>query len=258
MKALTEYINEKLVLNKDTFKNDYKYFPETKEELQDIIKQLLKERGKDADLNDIDTSEITNMSKLFKFNDNVHNINISKWNVSKVTDMTGMFMGCRYFNCDLSEWDVKNVKNMSDMFNHCYVFNSELPWNTYSLENINDTFSNCINFEGKGLKDWNTENCTSMSGTFLECYKFNEDISGWDMKNVLYTVEMFSHCSIFNHDLSNWKFDKIKDMSLMFTMCKKFEGKGLENWNIPENVDKIGMLSTCKNLIKKPSWYNSK
>lgn len=70
MKTLNTYINEKLVLNKDTFKNNYKYFPKTKDELKDIINKLLKERKDQEiiDLNDIDTSEITDMSELFYLN----------------------------------------------------------------------------------------------------------------------------------------------------------------------------------------------
>ena len=39
MKSINNYISEKLVINKNTGKKYYKYFPETKEELQDIIKK---------------------------------------------------------------------------------------------------------------------------------------------------------------------------------------------------------------------------
>ena len=41
---------------------------------------------------------------------------ISEWDVSKVTDMSSLFAGLRYFNEDISDWDVSNVTNMSDMF----------------------------------------------------------------------------------------------------------------------------------------------
>ena len=40
MKPLTRYIQEKLVIKKSTSFN-HKYFPETREELRDIIKQEL-------------------------------------------------------------------------------------------------------------------------------------------------------------------------------------------------------------------------
>ena len=41
------------------------YKPKTKEELQSIIKNEIGRQGKDADLNFIDTSQITDTSDLF-------------------------------------------------------------------------------------------------------------------------------------------------------------------------------------------------
>jgi surface protein len=37
------------------------------------------------------------------------NQDISKWNVSKVTDMAFMFSNTKLFNQDISKWDVSNV-----------------------------------------------------------------------------------------------------------------------------------------------------
>ena len=51
MKSLTHYIQEKLIIKKG---NNYKYFPKTKEELKDIIKQRIKDEGNEVNLNDID------------------------------------------------------------------------------------------------------------------------------------------------------------------------------------------------------------
>ena len=64
MKNINTYITEKLKIRKSN-KPSYKYFPKTKEELKDILKELIKERGNEGDFNDIDTSEITDMSYLF-------------------------------------------------------------------------------------------------------------------------------------------------------------------------------------------------
>ena len=58
MKSLTQFIQEKLVIKKNKTR-DYKYFPETRAELRDIIKQRINAEGKNVDLNDIDTSKIT-------------------------------------------------------------------------------------------------------------------------------------------------------------------------------------------------------
>ena len=68
-------------------------------------------------MNFIDTSKITNMGDLFKFDNNIkHNFDVSDWDVSNVTDMSDMFYECGQFNCDLSKWDVSKVKDMQYMF----------------------------------------------------------------------------------------------------------------------------------------------
>ena len=41
---------------------------------------------------------------------------LSKWDVSKVTDMHSMFGSASSFNGDLSRWDVSRVTNMNKMF----------------------------------------------------------------------------------------------------------------------------------------------
>ena len=90
MKQLNNYIVEKL--NKISSKNTgqtYNYFPKDKKELEKIIEDLIKERGNKADLNDIDTSEITDMRELFIYSN--FNGDISKWNVSNATTTNDIF-----------------------------------------------------------------------------------------------------------------------------------------------------------------------
>ena len=107
MKQLNQYITEKLKINKDIKVKEYNYHPKDKDELESLINTLIKERGKNADLNDIDVSNITDMSKLF-INLDPHNIDISEWNVSNVENMKRMFDNCKNFNSDISNWNVSN------------------------------------------------------------------------------------------------------------------------------------------------------
>ena len=67
MKKLNQFITEKFRLSKDnlTYQHQYNYYPKTRDELIKIIDELIKERGKNADLNDIDTSEISDMHYMF-------------------------------------------------------------------------------------------------------------------------------------------------------------------------------------------------
>ena len=75
-----------------------KYSPKTKRELQELISD------ESVYLGDIDTSNITDMSKLF-FEDesgtDIHRLDfsgISSWDVSGCENMSGMFSGCYAFN----------------------------------------------------------------------------------------------------------------------------------------------------------------
>ena len=169
MKSLTTYINEKMVYNKSTAnKIKYNYYPKTKEELKKLIIQLVEERGNEGDFNDIDTSEITDMSELFlpKFNGD-----ISEWDVSNVTDMCCMFYDCESFNQPLNNWNVSNVIIMDRMFCGCKSFNQP-------------------------LNKWNVSNVTNIRWMFDNCKSFNQDISNWDVSNVRGKIEMFDACPI--------------------------------------------------------------
>ena len=127
MKNLQDIIQEKLQIGGKTKVSGYKYHPKDKEELLDLLEKLLKERGNNADLNDIDTSKITDMSFLFTFNRRSFNGNISQWDVSNVTDMGWMFTDSS-FNGDISQWDVSNVGNMGDMFENCPLEKNPPKW----------------------------------------------------------------------------------------------------------------------------------
>ena len=82
--------------------------PNSKSELVNVIIQMFENNI--TDLNCIDTSKITDMSNLFSiifeiklsYQKNMSIIDISKWNVSNVKNMSHMFDGVQNFNCDIS------------------------------------------------------------------------------------------------------------------------------------------------------------
>ena len=140
MKSLKSYIQEKLIIKKSN--NNYKYFPKTKKELKDIILQRIEAEGNEVDLNDIDVSEITDMSDLFGGTD--FNGDISEWDVSNVKDMSRMFWGCKSFNQGIYDWDVSKVKDMRSMFAECEAFNQNISkWDVSNVTDMNYMFYNC-------------------------------------------------------------------------------------------------------------------
>ena len=116
--------------------------PTTRIELIQEINTRL-DRGQ-TNLNDIDTSKITDMSSLFYhvFQRRViKNIDVSLWDTSNVTSMSYMFFGCSIFNCNISNWDVSKVNNMTYMFYGCYLFNQNLDkWNVGKGVNVREMF----------------------------------------------------------------------------------------------------------------------
>ena len=128
MKQINKYIVERLRINKDTGNHSYNYHPKTRDELEKLVKKLIKERGNKADLNDIDTSEITDMNMIFynsKFNGD-----ISNWDVSNVKHMTNMFAHSEFTgkNGDISNWDVSNVKDMKGIFDQSPLEKNPPKW----------------------------------------------------------------------------------------------------------------------------------
>lgn len=128
MKDIKSYINEVLKLGTKR----HKYYPKNREELDAAIDELIKLRGNEAILNDINTSKITDMSGLFAsrkdlvsplrkltfstdYDFSKFKGDISEWDTSNVTTMRQMFYDSS-FNDRIDKWDVRNVTDMVAMF----------------------------------------------------------------------------------------------------------------------------------------------
>ena len=148
--------------------------------LRRLVKQYLSIRKQDVisqygPISEWDVSNVTDMSGLFskyreedevdedededeyeedmydydQRNDFEHfDEDISKWDVSNVTNMRGMFEYAIYFNQDISRWNVSNVTNMSDMFHNAAEFNQPIGiWNVSNVTNMSGMFSGADSFD---------------------------------------------------------------------------------------------------------------
>ena len=52
---------------------------------------------------------------------------LSKWDVSNVTNMKGMFRYCKSFNQNISNWNVSGVTDMGDIFYKCPIKDEYKP-----------------------------------------------------------------------------------------------------------------------------------
>ena len=113
----------------------------TNDTIKNIVKSEIERLGLNADLNHINTSNVTSMS--YMFDTSQFNGDISKWDTSNVTDMYYMFYNSN-FNGDISKWNTKNVTNMNSIF-YDSKFNGDVSnWNTSNVTYYADIFK-CTN-----------------------------------------------------------------------------------------------------------------
>ena len=118
-------MNEALKIGKNLSKfSTYSCQPKNKEELRDIIKSRIDKEFYWCDLNDIDTSLITDMSSLFAYSSFTGNI--SKWDISNVTNMDYMFIGSS-FDGDISNWKIPDNCHTTYMFLNCKIKEEHKP-----------------------------------------------------------------------------------------------------------------------------------
>jgi surface protein len=190
------------------------------------------------DISTWDVSSVTNMSGMFGGGTNgsmSFNQDIGNWDVSNVQDMSQMFLFSQSFNQDISNWDVSNVVNMSQMFATDYywqAFNGESKFN-------------------QDISSWNVSKVTDMSSMFEYHRNFNQDINSWDVSNVEDMSNMFYGAENFNQDLNSWDVSSVRNMSGMFSGYINYEGMAeiipvkfngnISSWDV-SNVTDMSLL----------------
>ena len=115
----------------------------TKEQLKQMI------TNKDSNIADVDVSEITDMSELFKGSDfgGSWTADISEWDTSKVEDMGKMFWGCK----ELTKVELPNTEKVEDMryvFNGCENLQQDFSsWDITNVRYKDDMFRGCTKMQ---------------------------------------------------------------------------------------------------------------
>lgn len=201
---------------------------------------------------------------------------IGRWDVSRVTDMRGLFSDmpfdfddAEYYHVNddltrgdqvdfedtdteyekfLNTWNVSNVTDMRSMFTDCknlkriFSLGHGIMWGTTKLTKTSYMFQNCENyFGGVELETFNMENVTDANGMFYGCSDFNSDLSNWNVINLKNADQMFYGCSDFNSDISRWNVRNLKSAKSMFVGCDRFD-QDLSSWTFYRGFNSVSLL----------------
>ena len=163
--------------------------------------------------------------------------------LSNVTQMNYMFMGCLSFNSPINNWNVSNVIDMVSMFEDAFVFNQDLDlWDVSNVVYMTHMFLNAKVFNGN-ITTWNVGNVLSFI-SFLNNWRvqsgtFNQDLSSWNVSSAINMQGMFSYQSSFNQDITSWNVSSVTNMSVMFAYSGLNQPIG--TWNV-SNVTDINQM----------------
>ena len=180
-------------------------------------------------LQNLDTSYVTNMNRMFFYDMQLAGLDSSSFNTSNVTDMGYMFAGLESLTeLDISSFDTANVTDMSGMFAYMGL-----------LTNLN-------------LGNFDTSNVTDMSNMFYGMLTLTKlDISHFDTSNVTDMNNMFASLeSLTELDISSFDTSNVIDMSWMFDRLKSLTELDISSFDTANVIDMRGMFSGMSSLAK--------
>ena len=132
------------------------------------------------DLSALDTSEVTNMNRMFDGCSSLKSLDVSKFDTSKVTDMSDMFSAgpitpMNIEEINISNFDTSQVIDMSRMFSGCSGLTSldVSKFNTSQVTNMSSMFGSCKGLTSLDLRNFDTSEVTNMSNMFCDCPAWN-------------------------------------------------------------------------------------
>ena len=131
-------------------------------------------------------------------------------------DCSQSAINCRHgLNQPMSEWDVSQVTDMSGLFQHG---RSDGYSSSYYITGINAQSFNA------DISRWNTHAVTSMSHMFSNAQSFNGDISRWNTQSLAFMQNMFENAKSFDVDITEWTCDAYERLRTRDNVENMFTG----------------------------------
>ena len=173
---------------------------------------------------------VSSINRIFAHASSINDADISLWDTTNITTMSGSFRSASSFNQDIDEWNMSNVENIVEMFFNASSFNQNLSsWDTSQVGYMRRTFRGTP-FNGD-IRNWDVSKVYTMQAMFRDAKSFNQDISSWDVSKVNNFYYTFYGADSFNQDLSGWDTSNSTLMEGMFAYADSFESD-LSNWDV--------------------------
>ena len=230
----------------------------------------------------LNTSRVENMNKLFRKCSNLTTLNTTGWDTSKVTDMGQIFYQCSSLQSipGLEDWDTSSNTSLRGTFRQCGIKGDvDLSgWDASNVTDMTQAFYNCTNITSLNISGWNADkvtvapyfasacsnlksvyatgagfdSLTDVSYMFFNCIKLTEVVGSgtWNFDNVTTTFAMFEYdAALTALDVTNWGLSSLNDAKFMFDKCTALKTlTGEENWTLDSLVQATQMFMNCNAL----------
>ena len=208
---------------------------------------------KDIDLGGLDTSEVTDMSRMFSECDNLVSLDVSGLDTSKVTSMQEMFENCSSLkSLNLGEIDTHNVTDMESMFSGCRSLTSldVSGFDTSNVTFMDYMFGHCTNLQSLDVSGFDTSKVKDMGAMFTGCKNLTSlDVSRFDTSNVFSMGDMFQGCRSLTHlDVSRFDTSNVTSMAYMFENCSNLSSLDVSGFDTSKVEEMRSMFAGCSNL----------
>ena len=203
--------------------------------------------------NYLNTSEVTDMSDMFKACCALTSLDVSHFDTQKVTNMSGMFYGCSSLtSLNVSNFNTSNVTKMGSMFGDCSGLTSlnVSSFNTSKVTWMSGIFAGCSGLTSLNLSNFNTANVTSMLNMFAYCSSLTSlNVSSFNTSNVTEMGFMFQECSsLTSLNVSSFNTSNVTYMGYMFSGCTRLTSLDLSSFNTSKATYMGEMFYGCSSL----------
>ena len=151
--------------------------------------------------------------------------------------MSELFMDKKSFNEDISKWDVSSVTNMLSMFAGVTSFRQDI-----STKEVTRS-------DGSKYIAWDVGKVENMHKMFYGAELFNQDISNWNVSKVEDMSGMFYGAKFFYQNISKWDVSRVEDMTEMFAGATSFDQKLEWGLKLKKDVNKKNMFKNSGGSI---------